>query len=360
MSTITLNGVRVVHDETLALAVDYLEIADGELLGVLGPSGAGKTTLLRAVAGLDSLTSGSIRFDGIDVADVPTAKRGVAMVFQDNALFPHLDVRGNVSFPLEIRHTEVGEINRRVEAEARVLEIEHLLSRRPGELAAGHQQLVQAARALVRVPLVFLMDEPMARLDAHLRVQMRHEFRLLQQGYGVTTLLVTNDQAEAMAMADRIVVLRDGSPVQAGPPLDIYNRPGNRFVAEFMGSPPMSVFSARLVADQPGYWIEFGEFRVRAWAPSLELAMGGGVQVGIRPEDVIQDATGIEVRTGRGYFDGRYGFVQLTLAPGCQVEMRTDEAPPPPGERIRVRLRRLHLFHPDTGSVLGRVEDSAG
>lgn len=360
MSAITLENVRVVRNGTVVLAIDHLEIADGELVAVLGPSGAGKTTLLRVVAGLDELTSGSVHLDGVDVTDTPTADRGVAMVFQDNALFPNRDVRGNVSFPLEIRHTAGDEIKRRVEAEARVLEIEHLLSRMPGQLGAGHQQLAQAARALVRVPQLFLMDEPMARLDAHLRVQMRHEFRLLQQGYGVTTLLVTNDQAEAMAMADRIVVLREGRPVQTGMPLDIYRRPANKFVAEFMGSPPMGVIPAHLVADPPGYWIEFGESRVRAWAPGLEAATDGTVEVGIRPEDVVEDETGIEVRIGKRYFDGRYGFAKVELAPGHFVEMRSDEPLDPDVEMLKVRLRRLHVFHPHTGAVLGRVEDGAG
>ena len=360
MAAITLENIRIVRDGTQVLAIDQLDVADGELLVVLGPSGAGKTTLLRAIAGLEPLTGGSVSFDGVDLTETPTSDRDVAMVFQDNALIPHRDVRGNVSFPLEVRHTHADEIARRVQAEARVLEIEHLLNRMPGKLGAGHQQLVQAARALVRVPQAFLMDEPLARLDAHLRVQMRSEFRLLQQGYRVTTLLVTNDQAEAMTMADRILVLRDGRITQLGAPLDIYNLPENRFVAEFIGSPPMTVLPALLVADPPGYWIELGDAHIRAWAPSLELAAGGRVDVGIRPEDVVADETGVEVSTGPGYFDGRYGFVQVELAPGCQAEMRTDEAPPPPGQRIKVRFRRLHVFHPDTGMVLGRVEDGAG
>ena len=330
------------------------------MLAVLGPSGSGKTTLLRAIAGLDSLTNGSVLFDGIDFSETPTAERGVAMVFQDNALFPHRDVRGNVSFPLEIRHTERGEIKRRVDAEARVLEIEHLLSRMPGQLGAGHQQLVQAARALVRVPEVFLMDEPMARLDAHLRVQMRHEFRLLQQGYGVTTVLVTNDQSEAMAMADRIAVLREGRMIQIGGPLEIYQQPVHRFVAEFMGSPPMRVFPARVVADAPGYWIEFGDFHIRAWAPGLANATDERVDVGVRPEDIVTDPNGVEVAVRRAYFDGSHGFAEIEVAPGRSIEMRSNEPLDRFGNRIRVRLRRLHLFNSTTGVVLGRVGDGAG
>lgn len=360
MSVITLENVRVVHNGVLALDIDYLEVPDGELLAVLGPSGSGKTTLLRAIAGLDPLNRGTVKFDGVDLSETPTAERGVAMVFQENALFPNRDIRGNVSFPLEVRHTHATEIKRRVEAEARVLEIEHLLSRMPGQLGAGHQQLAQAARALVRVPQVFLMDEPMARLDAHLRVQMRHEFRLLQQGYGVTTLLVTNDQVEAMAMADRIMVLRDGRPVEYGAPLDLYHRPQSRFVAEFIGSPPMGFLPARVTADPPGFWIEFGDFHIRAWAPSLASAPDGRAEIGIRPEDIVVDADGGQVRTGKTYFDGQFGYVEVEVASGHWLAMRTDEPPQLQSKVVKVRLRRLHVFHPDTGAVLGLVEDGAG
>ena len=182
MAVVSLHDVKVVRDSSVVLDVKTLEVADGELLVVLGPSGAGKSTLLRTIAGLEDITTGSIRFDGVDLNGVETAERGVAMVFQDSTLYPFLDVRGNVGFPLKLRRMPEEEIAARVEAEARVLEIEHLLERQPGKLGAGHQQLVQAARALVRVPQVFLMDEPLSRLDAHLRVQMRQEFRLLQRG----------------------------------------------------------------------------------------------------------------------------------------------------------------------------------
>ncbi|MDJ0664447.1 MAG: ABC transporter ATP-binding protein, partial [Acidimicrobiia bacterium] len=182
MASIELNGIRIVRDSTLVLDIDQFIVEDGELLVVLGPSGAGKSMLLRAIAGLEPLSAGQVFFDDEDMTDVMTADRGVAMVFQDSALYPFMDVRSNVGFPLKIRKTPEDEITARVDAEARVLEIEHLLSRKPGQLSAGHKQLVQAARAMVRVPEVFLMDEPLARLDAHLRVQLRQEFRLLQRG----------------------------------------------------------------------------------------------------------------------------------------------------------------------------------
>lgn len=358
MSAISLEDVRVVRDNRLILDIEYLEVQDGELLAVLGPSGAGKSTLLRVVAGLDGIDSGSVRFDGFDMADVETANRGVAMVFQDYALYPFLDVRGNVAFPLKVRKTPPHEVTSRVEAEARVLEIEHLLARKPGELGAGHQQLVQAARALVRVPDVFLMDEPLTRLDAHLRVQMRQEFRLLQQGYGVTTLFVTNDPQEAMVMADRIVILNNATIQQIAPPMDLYHRPETRFVAGFIGS--MGFAPARLTAEAGGYWVSLGGFRLRAWTPSLADFESDVVDVGIRPEDVVADPAGVPVRVGRGFFVGSYGLAQVELAPDHWVEMRTEAVPPVAGSEVRVRLRRLHIFDPRSGLVLGRIEDGAG
>ncbi len=355
MAAIQLQGVKVVRGTTLVLEIDHLAVEDGELLVVLGPSGAGKSMLLRAIAGLEPLASGKVFFDGQDMADVETAHRAVAMVFQDSTLYPFLDVRNNVGFPLQIRKTPKDEITARVEAEARVLEIEHLLGRRPGELSAGHQQLVQAARAMVRVPEVFLMDEPLARLDAHLRVQLRHEFRLLQRGYGVTTVLVTNDRDEAMVMADRIAVIDRGLLRQVGSPLDLYRSPSERFVAGFIGA--MGFVSAELSVDAPGYWVTFGAFRVRAWATTLAGATSDRVDVGIRPEEVVIDQSGTAVVCGRGYYTGSNGFVQLEVAPGSWVEMRTDGPPPPAGTEVRVRFKRVHVFDSITGSVLGCLED---
>ncbi len=356
MAAITLDSVKVVRGSSLVLSIDYLEIADGELLVVLGPSGAGKSTLLRVIAGLEAPTSGSVRFDGVDVTSVDASDRGIAMVFQGDALYPFFDVRRNVGFPLKIRRTPPDELDARVEAEARVLEIDHLLSRMPQELSAGYQQLVQAARALVRVPRVFLMDEPLARLDAHMRVRMRQELRLLQEGYEVTAVFVTNDEDEAMVMADRIAVIEQGHIRQIGDPLELYRLPASRFVGQFLGS--MSVVRARVAADAPGFWIRIGSFRLRAWAAAL--ASYDTVEVGIRPEDVIADPGGTEVTVGPGFFTGDHGVVRVELAPGEWAEMRTASTPPPPGERIRIRLRRLHVFDTRTGMVIGRIEDGAG
>lgn len=358
MAVITLDNVKVVRGSDLVLDIDHLEVADEELLVVLGPSGAGKSMLLRAIAGLERLDTGSVRFNGVDITNVKTAERGIAMVFQDHVLYPFLNVRDNIAFPLKLRNTPAEEIDARIEAEARVLEIEHLLALRPGELGAGHQQLVQAARVFVRVPEAFLMDEPFARLDPQLRVQMRREIRLLQQGYGVTTVLATNDHDEAMVMADRLAVIDQGVIRQIASPMDMYERPNSRFIADHVGE--MSFVQARVTPDPSGFWVEFGEFRLRAWTPSLSSASSPLVEVGLRAEDLVIDPSGIPVRVGTGYFLGSHGVVQVELAPGAWAEMKTAGPPPPPGTTLRIRLRLLRIFDLETGLVLGRVEDSAG
>jgi ABC-type sugar transport system ATPase subunit len=358
MAVITLDNVKIIRGSDLILDIDHLEVAEGELLVVLGPSGAGKSMLLRAIAGLERLDTGSVRFDGVDITNVKTAERGIAMVFQDHVLYPFLNVRDNIAFPLKLRRAPSEEIAARVEAEARVLEIEHLLTHRPRELGAGHQQLVQAARVFVRAPEAFLLDEPLTMLDPQLRAQTRREIRLLQQGYGVTTLLATNDHDEAMAMADRLAVIDKGTISQIAEPMDLYERPRNRFVAGFVGA--MAFVTARLVSDTSGFWVEFGGFRMRAWTPALADASSPSVEVGLRAADIVADPTGIPVRVGTGYFLGSYGMVQVELAPGEWAEMRTAGPPPRQDSTIRIRLRRLQIFDLETGLVLGRVEDGAG
>lgn len=259
MASVTLRSVRVVLADrrgdrsTEALAGIDLEVDDGELLAVVGTSGSGKTTLLRVIAGLDPVASGAVLMDGRDVTDDDPGSRDVAMVFQFPHLLPHRNVGRNVAFPLEVRRQTVDEIRARVGAEARALHIEALLERSPDELAAGEAQLVQIARALVRVPRVLLLDEPLARLDAHVRERMRRELRMLQQGYGVTTVLTTNDPVEAMAMSDRLAVLDAGRVVQVGAPLDVYRSPVSLLVARLTG--PL----ATTVVDVAGRRVVRGE-----------------------------------------------------------------------------------------------------
>ncbi len=228
--------------------VDQLSLAaeDGELVVLLGPSGCGKTTTLRMLAGLEDATSGDIFIGHERVNDVPTRQRDVAMVFQNYALYPHMTISENIAYPLRVRRLGIAEIERRVKQVADMLEIGALLKRRPRELSGGERQRVALARAIVREPRVYLMDEPLSNLDAKLRVQMRGELKRLQHDLGTTTIYVTHDQAEAMTLAHRVAIMRGGTLQQFDTPMNIYNRPANRFVAEFVGSPSVNFLEGQL------------------------------------------------------------------------------------------------------------------
>jgi multiple sugar transport system ATP-binding protein len=260
-----------------------LEIEAGECLVLLGPSGCGKTTLLRLLAGLESPDAGRILIGDRDVAHVRPADRDVAMVFQNYALYPHLSVHENVAFPLRARSVAPAEIETRVRAALARMELAALAERRPSQLSGGQQQRVALARALVRNPAVYLMDEPLSNLDAQLRLQTRTELRRLQQELRTTTLYVTHDQGEAMTLGDRIALLRDGALEQVGPPLELYRRPATRFVAAFLGSPPINLWRARMASDGSlsAVGLSFPPASLRPGA-SAE----GELEAGVRPEDV--------------------------------------------------------------------------
>jgi multiple sugar transport system ATP-binding protein len=225
-----------------------LQVADGEFLVLVGPSGCGKTTLLRMIAGLDDATGGSISIGDRRVDELPPAERDLAMVFQNYALYPHMTVRRNMAFALELRKVPTEEIGRRVDEAAETLGLRELLDRRPKELSGGQRQRVALGRAIVRQPRAFLFDEPLSNLDARLRIQMRAELKRLHRRLRTTSIYVTHDQDEAMTLGDRVVVLKDGAIQQAGPPLEVYGRPANRFVAGFMGMPPMNLLPGRIGA----------------------------------------------------------------------------------------------------------------
>ena len=227
-----------------------LEISDGEFAVFLGPSGCGKTTTLRMIAGLEQPSEGEIRIDGQRVNNVPPQQRDVAMVFQSYALYPHLTVAQNIAYPLRVRKLAAPEVQTQVSQTAALLEIEPLLARRPRDLSGGERQRVALARAIVRHPRAFLMDEPLSNLDARLRLQMRGELKRLQQTLGTTTVYVTHDQAEAMTLGHRVAVMNKGKLQQFDTPLEIYNRPANRFVAEFVGSPGMNLIDGRIDLSQ--------------------------------------------------------------------------------------------------------------
>ena len=240
MGRIVLDNVRKSFGEVTVIPPLDLEIDDGEFVVFVGPSGCGKSTLLRLIAGLEDVTGGTIRIDGKDATSVPPARRGLAMVFQSYALYPHMTVRKNISFPLRMAKMDRAEQDRRVEQAAAVLNLTDYLDRRPGQLSGGQRQRVAIGRAIVREPAAFLFDEPLSNLDAALRVGMRLEISELHERLKTTMIYVTHDQVEAMTMADKIVVLHDGRIEQVGSPLELYRAPRNRFVAGFIGSPRMN------------------------------------------------------------------------------------------------------------------------
>jgi multiple sugar transport system ATP-binding protein len=264
-------GTNVVDDLSL-------EIHDGEFVVLLGPSGCGKTTTLRMLAGLENVTSGDIFIDGERVNDIPTQHRDVAMVFQSYALYPHMTIAENIGYPLRVRKIEKTERATRVNRVAAMLEIQSLLDRKPRQLSGGERQRVALARAIVREPRAYLMDEPLSNLDARLRVQMRGELKRLQHQLGTTTIYVTHDQAEAMTLASRVAVMKKGRLQQFDTPMNIYNRPANRFVAEFVGSPSMNFVDGK---------VEAGIFVSDALQiPLSGFANGSQLTIGIRPEHI--------------------------------------------------------------------------
>ncbi|MGA9994570.1 MAG: ABC transporter ATP-binding protein [Pyrinomonadaceae bacterium] len=275
-----------------SVVVDDLTLSteDGEFVVLLGPSGCGKTTTLRMLAGLEEVTAGNILIGAERVNDIPTQRRDIAMVFQSYALYPHMTVAENIAYPLRVRKVARVEISKRVRRVAAMLEIEKLLERRPRDLSGGERQRVALARAIVREPRAYLMDEPLSNLDAKLRVQMRGELKRLQHTLGTTTIYVTHDQAEAMTLAHRVAVMRGGRLQQFDTPMNIYNRPANRFVAEFVGSPGINFLEGRVEAATRMF--ETGALALPLMDAQLDKTNGHErIALGIRPEHVHVETT---------------------------------------------------------------------
>lgn len=277
-------------------AVDDLniEIPDGKLIGLLGPSGCGKSTTLYMIAGLQEPTSGHIFFEDADVTDLPPEKRGIGMVFQNYALFPHMTVAKNILFPLESARVPKKEAAVKAFEAAKIVQIENLMDRKPSELSGGQQQRVAIARALVKNPNVLLLDEPLSNLDARLRLQTREEIKRIQRETGVTTIFVTHDQEEAMSISDYIVVMKLGVMQQVGKPQDVYDDPVNLFVANFLGTPPINIFKGEI--KNGGVYI--GEERImdiayRDTEDKPKIYEGQNIYVGIRPEGFLVDPNGV-------------------------------------------------------------------
>jgi multiple sugar transport system ATP-binding protein len=290
MATISIeNLTKVYPDGTRAVSQLDLAIDDGEFMVFVGPSGCGKTTALRMVAGLEDITSGTVRIGDRVVNSLPPKQRDVAMVFQNYALYPHMNAFDNMAFGLKMRHISKEERRRRVEEAAQVLGLEAVLRKKPRTMSGGQRQRVAMGRAIVREPQAFLMDEPLSNLDAKLRVEMRAEIARIQRDLAATTIYVTHDQVEAMTLGDRVAVMRDGVLQQVGKPNELYASPQNLFVAEFIGSPAMNLVGADMSREDGAIVATFGEHRLRLERPELAAHDGRRLILGIRPED-LEDA----------------------------------------------------------------------
>lgn len=291
MSTLTLSNIAKCYPNGYqAIQKLNLDICDGEMVVLVGPSGCGKSTLLRMIAGLEEISSGELKIDTTVVNDLEPGERDIAMVFQNYALYPHMTVYNNMAYGLRNRKTPKAEIERLVHEAAKMLELDHLLDRKPGQLSGGQRQRVAMGRAIVREPKVFLFDEPLSNLDAKLRVQMRLEIKKLQRRLGTTSVYVTHDQVEAMTLADKLVVLNKGNVEQVGTPLEIYDNPASLFVATFIGSPSMNILDGNVSADG----ITIGDALLPTSTTNLDL---GEVKLGLRPEhlQICQDNPWLQV-----------------------------------------------------------------
>ena len=344
MASVSFSRIEKTFGKTAVLHGISLDIADGEFMVLVGPSGCGKSTLLRMLAGLEDISAGSIAIDGRVVNELDSKDRDIAMVFQSYALYPHMTVRENMGFSLRLRKESTRRIAEGVTRAAKILNLEPYLDRYPRELSGGQRQRVAMGRAIVRDPKVFLFDEPLSNLDAKLRVAMRSEIKALHQRLKTTTVYVTHDQVEAMTMADRIAVMNEGRIEQLGAPLELYDRPANLFVAQFIGSPAMNVFEG-----------VYGNGMVQAlgayWPCEVKAREGQRVAYGIRPE---------HLRLERGGITGQIEVVEpmgaeteiLVKVGGQTLNMMTHgRASVGPGERVSLAPQpsQAHLFDAETG-----------
>jgi multiple sugar transport system ATP-binding protein len=345
-------------------AVDSLdlEIKDGEFMVLVGPSGSGKSTALRMLAGLEEVSSGSIEIDGVDVSKAPPKERDIAMVFQNYALYPHMSVAENMGFALKLKGVPKAEREKKVAEVAKILGLEQFLNRKPKALSGGQRQRVAMGRAIVRSPKVFLMDEPLSNLDAKLRVETRANVAALQARLGTTTVYVTHDQVEAMTMGHRVAVLRDGKLQQVDTPRNLYDKPGNAFVAGFIGSPAMNLRTVRVVEGGA----QFGDLVVPFSSDVLAAVKRqdlGEVILGLRPEAFTEPSNGdgvalhvdlVEELGADSYVHARLPDDDPLRDPHLVVRFGGEDTPRV-GDVIKrtVRVDQEHVFHPETGERLG-------
>ncbi|TAM22216.1 MAG: sn-glycerol-3-phosphate import ATP-binding protein UgpC [Candidimonas sp.] len=360
MATLSLRNVTKTYPGNVAVIHGInMEVTDGEFIVIVGPSGCGKSTLMRMVAGLEDITGGEIAIDGKVVNELEPAERDIAMVFQNYALYPHMSVFENMAYGLKIRKLTKTEIKQRVDRAAQILELAHLLDRRPRQLSGGQRQRVAMGRAIVREPKVFLFDEPLSNLDAKLRVQMRLEIQKLHRRLGTTSLYVTHDQVEAMTLAQRMMVMNKGIPEQIGTPVEVFEKPASIFVASFIGAPPMNLVPVQVDEQRQ---VKGGNGAVLDIDPETIPASlaGRNVIMGIRPEYMHLHASGIavevemvEILGSEQLIHGLHGDTRLVLR--CPVSF-TAEHPVTPGETVQMGtdgVHPLHWFDADTGRRIG-------
>jgi multiple sugar transport system ATP-binding protein len=365
MSRVLFDHVTKEFDQTVAVSDFNLEVEDHEFVVLVGPSGCGKSTTLRMVAGLEEITDGSIYIGDRLVNNVPPKDRNIAMVFQNYALYPHMDVYTNMAFALKRRGFPKDETDRRVKEAAAILGIEDLLARKPKQLSGGQRQRVAVGRAIVRKPEVFLFDEPLSNLDAKLRLHMRMEINKLHNRLGATMVYVTHDQVEAMTMGDRIVVMKDGLTQQIGTPMEIYEGPSNLFVAGFVGSPSMNFVDAKIIQENGDLFIDATNFKVRVpegRCPMCYELVGKDVIFGIRPEH-IEDRMYCIDPISDNCFSAHVDFIEpmgsemiLYLSVG-QISLVAKVTPKTSARKdsvigVHVDMDRVHVFDKENGRVI--------
>ena len=356
MGSVRLRGVRKSFGAVEVIKGVDIDVEDGEFVVFVGPSGCGKSTLLRMIAGLEDITSGTLEIDGRVVNEVPPKERGIAMVFQTYAIFPHMTVRENVAFGLTISGAPKAEKEAKVAEAARILQMEHLLDRRPSQLSGGQRQRVAIGRAIVRDPSVFLFDEPLSNLDAALRMDMRMEIGKLHQSLGASMIYVTHDQVEAMTLADKIVVLKDGEVMQVGSPMELYHNPANLFVAGFLGAPSMNFIEVE-VGEVGGGSATVSNAALDAISVRTEgrsFATGERALLAVRPQYLMPTAPDAGMLHGSVALTERLGaetVVDVALADGERVIAAiSEDRVLKPGEEIGLRFDagQAHLFANET------------
>ena len=368
MASVTLKNVYKIYSGGVTAVTDFnLDIQDKEFIILVGPSGCGKSTTLRMIAGLEEISKGELYIGDVLSNDIAPKDRDIAMVFQNYALYPHMTVFDNMAFGLKLRKTPKDEIKRRVEEAARILDISHLLDRKPKALSGGQRQRVALGRAIVRDPKVFLLDEPLSNLDAKLRAQMRTEIAKLHKRLGTTFIYVTHDQTEAMTMGDRIVVMKDGFIQQVDSPQNLYDYPVNEFVAGFMGSPQMNIFEGTLLDEGGVTYITLGNTKIalpdsKGRKPEVMAYIGKEVKAGIRPESLHDEEVFInqfpnalaDARVDVVELMGAETYLYLTCEGQSMVARVSPRAHTKPGDQLKIAFdaNKIHLFDKETEKTI--------